>query len=45
MIASMTNFTGLDGFYPEETTRCKEFWWSILLYVQNYVNPVSRVSD
>ncbi|XP_017782126.1 PREDICTED: uncharacterized protein LOC108566646 [Nicrophorus vespilloides] len=28
--------------YPFMMKFCKEYWWSLLLYVQNYVNPQSE---
>lgn len=32
------------SFFVSWTNFCDSYWWSSLLYVQNYVNPTSIVS-
>jgi peptidoglycan/LPS O-acetylase OafA/YrhL len=36
--ASLMKFTMLGPFKIDFTSACKEYWWSALLHVQNYVN-------
>ena len=44
---SLLRFFGSGPIWPQTmsmTDTCKTYWWSVLLYLQNYVNPNKMVS-
>lgn len=44
--ATLTRFIGegpLWGSIDMDTNNCRNYWWSTLLYVQNYVSPEEMV--
>lgn len=47
-VVSLLKFMGSGpywhNFVDVHKTGCDEYWWSTLLYVQNYVNPTNLVS-
>lgn len=49
MCASIVRYFGSGPLWPERVPilekNCDQFWWSMLLYAQNYVNPEQRVSN
>lgn len=48
MYSSILRYLGSGPLWPERAKSmgrdCNQFWWSLLLYAQNYVNPSHRVS-
>jgi hypothetical protein len=46
--ASIFNYVSDGPFWVnagEATENCRTYWWSALLHVQNYVNPLKVVSN
>lgn len=47
LVTTLLNHVGDGPLWPKYTAtqdNCVEYWWSALLYVQNYVNPTQMVS-
>jgi peptidoglycan/LPS O-acetylase OafA/YrhL len=41
-VNSLMKYTTFGPFPQDRSVLCKKYWWSALLYVQNYVNPLQH---